>query len=51
MKRVTEFVHSHKGFAVNLASLRGEPSGGPTATITVAFQGHYSRFVDMAAGH
>jgi len=23
---------------------------GPTATITVAFQGHYSRFVDMAQG-
>ncbi|MCD0453226.1 replicative DNA helicase [Actinocorallia sp. API 0066] len=23
---------------------------GPTATITVAFQGHYSRFVDMATG-
>jgi replicative DNA helicase len=23
---------------------------GPTATITVAFQGHYSRFVDMAGG-
>jgi replicative DNA helicase len=23
---------------------------GPTATVTVAFQGHYSRFVDMAAG-
>ncbi len=23
---------------------------GPTATITVAFQGHYSRFVDMAHG-
>jgi replicative DNA helicase len=23
--------------------------GGPQATITVAFQGHYSRFVDMAA--
>ena len=22
--------------------------GGPTATVTVAFQGHYSRFVDMA---
>ena len=22
---------------------------GPTATVTVAFQGHYSRFVDMAA--
>ncbi|MGA0945273.1 MAG: DnaB-like helicase C-terminal domain-containing protein, partial [Candidatus Nanopelagicales bacterium] len=21
---------------------------GPTSTITVAFQGHYSRFVDMA---
>lgn len=21
---------------------------GPTATLTVAFQGHYSRFVDMA---
>ena len=21
---------------------------GPTTTITVAFQGHYSRFVDMA---
>jgi replicative DNA helicase len=24
---------------------------GPTATITVAFQGHYSRFVDMAGEH
>ena len=24
--------------------------GGPTATVTTAFQGHYSRFVDMAAG-
>ena len=23
---------------------------GPTATVTVAFQGHYSRFVDMAQG-
>jgi replicative DNA helicase len=23
---------------------------GPTATVTVAFQGHYSRFVDMASG-
>jgi len=23
---------------------------GPTATITVAFQGHYSRFTDMAPG-
>jgi replicative DNA helicase len=23
---------------------------GPVATVTVAFQGHYSRFVDMAAG-
>ena len=23
---------------------------GPTATVTVAFQGHYSRFVDMAKG-
>ncbi|MCI0687177.1 MAG: replicative DNA helicase [Sporichthyaceae bacterium] len=23
---------------------------GPTATVTVAFQGHYSRFVDMAGG-
>ena len=23
---------------------------GPTATVTVAFQGHYSRFVDMANG-
>lgn len=23
---------------------------GPTATLTVAFQGHYSRFVDMATG-
>jgi len=21
---------------------------GPTGTVTVAFQGHYSRFVDMA---
>ncbi|MFF9594252.1 replicative DNA helicase [Streptomyces sp. NPDC014646] len=26
----------------------GKNRGGPTATITVAFQGHYSRFVDMA---
>jgi replicative DNA helicase len=26
----------------------GKHRGGPTATITVAFQGHYSRFVDMA---
>ncbi len=24
---------------------------GPTATITLAFQGHYSRFSDMAPGH
>ena len=23
---------------------------GPTAVVTVAFQGHYSRFVDMAPG-
>ena len=23
---------------------------GPTGTVTVAFQGHYSRFVDMAPG-
>ena len=23
---------------------------GPTTTVTVAFQGHYSRFIDMAAG-
>ena len=23
---------------------------GPTMTVTVAFQGHYSRFVDMASG-
>ncbi len=27
----------------------GKHRGGPTATITVAFQGHYGRFVDMAA--
>ncbi|MEE6264949.1 replicative DNA helicase [Streptomyces diastatochromogenes] len=27
----------------------GKHRGGPTATITVAFQGHYARFVDMAA--
>jgi replicative DNA helicase len=26
----------------------GKHRGGPTATITTAFQGHYSRFVDMA---
>ncbi|MER6434603.1 DnaB-like helicase C-terminal domain-containing protein [Streptomyces sp900105245] len=26
----------------------GEHRNGPTATITVAFQGHYSRFVDMS---
>jgi len=26
----------------------GKHRGGPTAIITVAFQGHYSRFVDMA---
>ncbi len=24
---------------------------GPTATITTAFQGHYSRFVDMATSY
>jgi replicative DNA helicase len=23
---------------------------GPTTTVTVAFQGHFSRFVDMAPG-
>jgi replicative DNA helicase len=28
----------------------GKHRGGPTATITTAFQGHYARFVDMAAG-
>ncbi|MEU7240262.1 replicative DNA helicase [Streptomyces sparsogenes] len=27
----------------------GKHRGGPTATITCAFQGHYARFVDMAA--
>ena len=27
----------------------GKHRGGPTATITAAFQGHYARFVDMAA--
>ncbi|MCQ8831828.1 replicative DNA helicase [Streptomyces malaysiensis] len=27
----------------------GKHRGGPTATITCAFQGHYGRFVDMAA--
>ena len=27
-----------------------KPRNGPTATITVAFQGHYSRFADMAPG-
>ncbi|WUH94586.1 AAA family ATPase [Streptomyces sp. NBC_00433] len=27
----------------------GKHRGGPTATITTAFQGHYARFVDMAA--
>ncbi|MFL4491488.1 DnaB-like helicase C-terminal domain-containing protein [Streptomyces sp. VTCC 41912] len=27
----------------------GKHRGGPTGTITVAFQGHYARFVDMAA--
>ncbi|MFJ9101356.1 replicative DNA helicase [Streptomyces sp. NPDC102405] len=26
----------------------GKHRGGPTATITTAFQGHYSRFIDMA---
>ncbi|MFJ9633724.1 replicative DNA helicase [Streptomyces sp. NPDC101175] len=26
----------------------GKHRGGPTATVTVAFQGHYSRFIDMA---
>jgi len=28
----------------------GKHRGGPTATITVAHQLHYSRFVDMARG-
>lgn len=28
----------------------GKHRNGPTAIITTAFQGHYSRFVDMAAG-
>lgn len=28
----------------------GKYRGGPTATITTAFQGHFCRFVDMAAG-
>jgi len=28
----------------------GKHRGGPTATVTVAFQGHYSRFVDMGSG-
>lgn len=28
----------------------GKHRGGPTATITTAFQGHFARFVDMAAG-
>ncbi|MFD3568489.1 replicative DNA helicase [Streptomyces sp. NPDC058667] len=27
----------------------GKHRGGPTATITAAFQGHYARFVDMAS--
>lgn len=27
----------------------GKYRNGPTATVTVAFQGHYSRFIDMAA--
>ncbi|WP_243710792.1 replicative DNA helicase [Actinomadura sp. KC216] len=29
----------------------GKNRNGPTATVTVAFQGHYSRFADMAADH
>ncbi|MFJ6579303.1 replicative DNA helicase [Streptomyces sp. NPDC091368] len=28
----------------------GKHRGGPTATITAAFQGHYARFVDMSMG-
>jgi len=28
----------------------GKHRGGPTATLTTAFQGHFARFVDMAAG-
>lgn len=28
----------------------GKHRGGPMGTITVAFQGHYARFVDMAEG-
>ncbi|MFF3094202.1 DnaB-like helicase C-terminal domain-containing protein [Streptomyces cyaneofuscatus] len=28
----------------------GKHRGGPTATITTAFQGHFARFVDMASG-
>jgi replicative DNA helicase len=27
----------------------GKHRGGPTATVTCAFQGHFSRFADMAA--
>jgi replicative DNA helicase len=29
----------------------GKHRGGPTATITTAFQGHFARFVDMAVTH
>lgn len=27
----------------------GKHRGGPMSTVTVAFQGHFARFVDMAA--
>ncbi|MEU7058170.1 DnaB-like helicase C-terminal domain-containing protein [Streptomyces sp. NPDC046197] len=37
---------SHRAGEANLIVVKHRV--GPTATITVAFQGHYSRFVDMA---
>ncbi|AXE76386.1 hypothetical protein [Streptomyces atratus] len=43
--RDDEVGHRH---LLGLGHRVGEHRNGPTAIITVAFQGHYSRFVDMA---
>jgi replicative DNA helicase len=44
-----EDVYEHQSARAGEADLIvGKHRNGPTATITVAFQGHYSRFVDMA---
>ena len=42
---------AYANFAIQEADLIvAKHRNGPTDTITVAFQGHYSRFADMAPG-